>query len=157
MLSIALSAALRSPNVDIFEHARQAILFPGGKAWKETRVTGTAEYYGVPDEYSFLFDSDGRFVQSFKGSIQESFGSDGTAFWEVDRSRTLDMLDFEDRDRELALSLLLTSRWLDQNAPIAISADGNFLRLKLKGSGQEETIRVDPESGLPVEATFPVA
>ena len=72
----------------------------------------------MKEEYSFVFLPDGRFVQSFAGPIPESFGCDGTTFWRIDCSRGVQRLDFEDRDRAMALSILLASVWLRPDAPV---------------------------------------
>ena len=140
----------------VLDHVRHALTAPGG-AWAETQVSGTAQYHGIRHEYSLKFLPDGRFVQTFQGSVGETFGFDGKTFWQIDRSRSLRKLDLADQDWEAAVSLLLTSGWLNAAAPITISEEANTLHIRLQASGQEETIHVDPMTWLPIDASFPVS
>jgi len=130
---------------------------PKAPAWSSLRMTGKAQYFGIDEGYTLDAMPDGRFVQTFSGPITEKFACDGKTFWQVDRSRGVEKLDFEDRDRQTATELALTSRWLDANAPIVIGEDGDTLHLKLKDSGQEEILKIDPATHLPSEADLPIS
>lgn len=160
--TIALVIQGRTPDptaqipTGLLDHVRKALTAPG-EAWAETRVSGTAQFHGMHHEYSLSFSPDGRFVQGFKGPVGETFGFDGKTYWQIDRSRSLRRLDLADRDWEMAVSLLLTSGWLNAAAPITISEKANTLHLQIKASGQEETVHVDSTTWLPIDASLPVS
>lgn len=154
MISVALSIALVHSPATVLDHVREALSVSGGTAWKETRLSGKASYYGVAHDYSFVYQPDGRFIQTFKGPLGETWGYDGKVFWEINFSRTVEKLDFEDRDRELAAGLFMASGWFDGKAPVTLTEDGNLIHIKL-ASGQDDTLKIDPATWLPVEATIP--
>lgn len=139
----------------LVDNVRQALTAKDQAAWEQTRITGTADYYGEKHQYSFTFKPDGSFVQVFTGPVGETYGYDGKTFWRIDRSRGVCKLDFEDRDKLTALGLILTSSWLSPDLPASLSEDGSTITLTLKPSGQKEIIKIDPKTYLPSEATFP--
>jgi outer membrane lipoprotein-sorting protein len=151
-----LTFILQTPKVDVLANVRNALTVKGQSS-KIGSISGTAQYYGEPHSYNLTFDPDGGFVQTFKGPLGETFGFDGKTFWRMDRSKCVTTLDFEDRDRLNAIGLVLTSSWLNPDVPATISGDGYTINLTLKGSGQKETIKVDPKTWLPNEATFPIS
>jgi hypothetical protein len=138
----------------LLDHVRTA-LATSGESWAETRLSGTARFHGIHHEYSLSFSADGRFVQTFKGPVGETFGSDGNTYWRLDRSRSLRKLDLADRDWAMAVSLLLTSGWLNAGAPLMLSEGADTIRIHFKDSGHEETVHVDPKTWLPLDASFP--
>ncbi|HWA82051.1 MAG TPA: retroviral-like aspartic protease family protein [Fimbriimonadaceae bacterium] len=155
MISFTLSLVLLHPPVTVLDHVREALAIAGGSTWKETRLAGKASYYGVEHSYSMVYEPDGRYLQVFKGPLGETYGYDGTTFWEINFSRTVEKLDFEDRDRQHLIGLLLTSGWIDPKAPVTVTETGNTLHMKLSGADQEETVEVDPATWLPTLATIP--
>lgn len=152
-----LSLLIQSASVDVLANVRNALTVKGEPAWSQTRITGTAEYYGEPHDYSLTYSSNGAFVQTFKGPLGESFGYDGKTFWRVDRSKCVSKLDFEDQDRMTALGVILTSSWLASGAPVTVAADKYTLNLTMKTSGQKETVKLDRKTWLPTEVTFPIS
>src|SRR5437764_302900 len=110
MLTFAFAAALLPFQTNLLDRVRTPIALPNASAWAETRVTGGAECFGVHHDFTFFFNPAGKFMLSYRGPLAETFGCDGTTFWEVDRSRTLERLDFEDKDHSLGLALMMTSR-----------------------------------------------
>src|SRR5579871_5015603 len=153
--SLAVAAALNL-QTSLLDRVKAA-LTTNGPAWNETRVTGEAQYYGEPHHYRFLFKPDGSFVESFEGPIAETFGSDGKQVWEMDRSRAIQKLDFEDRDENLAVALVLSSGWIDASAPVKLSESAGKVIVRLQPSGQPETLTIDPNTNLPTEVALPVS
>lgn len=155
MLTFAVSVALLQGPSTLLDHVKEALTVRAGSAWAQTRLTGSAQYYGLKHDYSLQFRPDGKFVQVFKGPIGETYGSDGTTFWEIDRSRGVEKLDLEDRDRQLAVSQVLTDSWIGTSSYSVVSGSGTTLQLRLKPSGQVETVHVDPKTWLPTDASLP--
>ena len=52
MISVALSIVLVHSQATVLDHVREALAVSGGTGWKETRLSGKANYYGVPHDYS---------------------------------------------------------------------------------------------------------
>jgi len=157
MLNAVLAIALSQTQPNLMARVRQALLLPNTAGWTATRISGKADCHGVKDDYTLDYGPDGRFVQTFRGPIGETFGYDGKTFWEVDRSDGVEKLDFEDRDRQIATDLVLTSGWLGSSAPVTISEQDGTLHLKLKTSEQDEVLKIDPTTGLPTEANLPIS
>lgn len=153
-LALALSQA-SSPPADLVAKVRAALRPEAAQASAVT-LTGTAKFYGEQSDYSLTFEPDGRFLQVVKGPLGESYGFDGKSYWQVDRSGAPRILSFEDVDVQEGVMFLLTDHWLDANAPVKVSAEGNTLHVKLS-SGLDETVKIDPKTVLPTEATFAVS
>lgn len=148
-----LAVHLQVANADLIDRARKAVAV-AGKPWPETVLTGTAHYFGVDGPYTLRFRPDGRFVQTIEGPLGDTFGDDGDRYWQRDRSGAPRWLDFEDVDETRCLMLLLTGRWLDPRAPVTLSAADGAIRFQPKGSKIEETVTLDPSTGLPDTATY---
>src|SRR5688572_4584194 len=67
ILTIAASTAFLQLKPTVLQNVRQALTVDGGSAWSETKLSGTAEYYGEKHDYALSFTPDGQFVQTFKG------------------------------------------------------------------------------------------
>lgn len=130
-----------------------ALLSLSTPALHVTELKGTATYYGEPGAYTLAFTPDGKFVQSVKGVLGESFGFDGSQFWEVDRSGAPRLLNFEDRDMQQAIMLLLTGTWNHPPEGVAVTSQKDGFTIRLQ-SGKEEIVNLDSTSGLPNLATF---
>jgi hypothetical protein len=85
-------------------------------------VSGKAVRAGVEHAYSFAFLPDGRFVQTFRGSDSKTLGNDGKQYWQEDHSHFVQELELGDRDRQMAINLLLSDNWLFARAPIQLTA-----------------------------------
>lgn len=157
MIGLALTFLALHPAPGLLEHVQHALAVQGGARWEQVRLAGKATYFGVEDSYELRFEPGGRFVETFKGPIGESFGFDGTTLWEVDRSNGIEKLDFEDRDTQIAVNLVLTSGWMSPKAPIKVLQKENELVLKLDSSGKEEILKIDPKTWLPTEASLPIS
>jgi len=142
-----------SADLPLLDRVQRALKSPD-RAWTATRLSGKAIHVGVDHKYSYDFLSDGRFVQSFSGPNPETFGNDGKNYWEDDGSHAVQKLDLEDRDRQMAINLVLSDNWLLSSPPVRLTADGDTVHMLLKETGQEVEIRVDPTTALPVEASF---
>jgi hypothetical protein len=132
----------------------KAALSAPGKAWSGTLVSGKAVRGGVDHAYSFAFLRDGRFVQSFQGSDSKSCGNDGKQYWQEDYSHVVQELDLADRDRQMAINLLLSDNWLFAPAPIRLTASEGILHLVFRETGVGVDIHVDPNTHLPTAAVF---
>ncbi len=153
MIATAIALLLTRPQSGgLTDRVRHALTVKGAH-WSQVDLVGIADNYGVPHTYELTFDDKGRFVQKYTGPLGEAYGSDGKIVWKVDRSGAPQVLDFQDRDRVFALSLLLTSRWLDQSS----EAGPNTLDLQIAGSPFKATILIDPKTDLPLEAQLPVS
>ncbi len=125
-------------------------------AWDATTVSGKAVRGGVEHPYSFAFLPDGRFVQSFHGSNSQTAGYDGMRYWREDDSHFVQELEFGDRDRLMAISLLLSGSWLSAPAPIQLTADQNVVHVLFKETGVEMNVAIDPSTQLPTKASFQI-
>ena len=151
--TLLLSTIGQQP-ADVLTAARRAItVTPEAKQWQATALHGTATYYGEPGSYTLVFAPDGRFMQSVKSDLGESFGCDGTRYWQVDRSGAPRELNFEDRDMQQAILMMLTGAWANPPEGVAVSSQASGFTIKLR-SGMEEKVAVDPSSSLPSVATF---
>ena len=149
-----LSGEQRSGR-ELLQQVRQALKAPG-EAWAGTMVSGKAVRGGVEHAYSFAFLPDGRFVQSFQGSDSETLGNDGRQYWQEDYSHFVQELDLADRDRQMAINLLLSDNWLFAPAPIRLAASEGVLHLVFKETGVAIDIHVDPGTHLPTGASFQI-
>jgi hypothetical protein len=143
----------QSSGQELIQKVKQALRAPG-KAWAGTMVSGKAVRAGIEHAYSFAFLPDGRFVQSFKGSDSKTLGSDGRRYWQEDYSHFVQELDFGDRDRQMAINLLLSGNWLFAPAPIQLTASEGVLHLVFTKTGMAIDIHVDPSTYLPTDASF---
>lgn len=139
----------------LLQHVQQA-LRTTPKAWEATTVSGKAVQGGVETAYSFAFLPDGRFVQSFQGSNSQTAGYDGMRYWNEDDSHFVQELEFGDRDRLMAISLLLSSSWLFAPAPIELTADQNVVHVLFKETGVAMNVGIDPRTYLPTKASFQI-
>jgi len=146
------SAGLGSDQ-GLLQRVKQALRTPG-KGWAATMVSGKAVQGGVEHAYSFAFLPDGRFVQSFRGPDPKTLGHDGSRYWREDRSHFVQELDLGDRDRQMAVNLLLSDNWLFAPAPVEITASQDIVRILFKKTGVPLDIRINPTTHLPVEAAF---
>lgn len=139
----------------LLERVKKALGAPD-KAWDGTMVSGKAVQGGVEHDYSFAFLPDGRFVQTFQGSDPKILGSDGKRYWHKDRSQFVQELEFGDRDRLMAIHLLVSGNWLFAAAPIELTAGEDVIHIHFKESGVGADVRIDPNTNLPTEASFQV-
>ncbi len=119
-------------------------------------VSGKAVQGGVEHAYSFAFLPDGRFVQSFQGSDSKTVGNDGTRYWQEDRSHFVQELEFGDRDRQMAINLLLSGNWLFAPAPIELTTSENVVHVLFKETGVAMDVGIDPSTYLPTRASFQI-
>jgi hypothetical protein len=154
-VSYARPSGEQSSGQELLQKVKQALRAPG-KAWAGTMVSGKAVRANVEHAYSFAFLPDGRFVQSFKGSDSKTLGNDGRRYWQEDYSHVVQELDFGDRDRQMAINLLLSGNWLFAPAPIQITAREGVVHLVFKETGMAVDIHVDPSTYLPTDASFQV-
>jgi len=153
------------PKVDVLANVRHALAVTSSQGpWRETVLTGTANFRGVDDQYRLQFGSSGQFCQYIDGKLGQTLGCDGKNYWEIDSSGATRHLAFEDVDRVATVLLLLTDHWIDPGAPIDVTVDpldpakGFYtVHLTLRVSGLEELIRIDPSSWLPTSAEFEIA
>lgn len=155
-VSYARLSGEQSSGQELLQQVKQALRAPG-KAWAGTMVSGKAVRGGVEHAYSFAFLPDGRFVQSFQGSDSKTLGNDGRQYWQEDYSHFVQELDFGDRDRQMAINLLLSDNWLFAPAPIQLTASEGVLRLVLKETGVAIDIHIDPSTYLPTDASFQIS
>lgn len=150
---------------DVVANVRKAITVAGSEpAWNETLLTGKSTYNGVDASYSLQFRTNGAFVQTIKGSLGQTFGSDGNSYWQIDRMGASRHLSFEDVDRTNALMMVLTDHWLDPTAHVNAtldrqgSKDGTFrIHIKPRETLLDEYITIDPNSWLPTKAEFDIS
>jgi hypothetical protein len=154
-VSYAWLSGEQSSGQELLQQVKQALRAPG-KAWAGTMISGKAVRGGVEHAYSFAFLPDGRFVQSFQGPDSKSAGNDGRRYWQEDSSHFVQELDFGDRDRQMAISLLLSDNWLFAPAPVQLTASQGVLHLVFKETGVAVDIHVDPSTHLPTDASFQV-
>jgi hypothetical protein len=140
---------------ELLQQVKQALRAPG-KAWAGTMISGKAVRGGVEHAYSFAFLPDGRFVQSFQGSDSKTLGNDGRRYWQEDYSHFVQELDFGDRDRQMAINLLLSGNWLFARAPIQLTTSEGVIHLVFKKTDVAVDIHVDPSTHLPTEASFQI-
>lgn len=152
-LTCTAAAAHRDQSLELLQRVKQALAAPE-EAWAATIVSGKAVQGGVKHDYSFAFLPDGRFVQSFQGPDSKTFGNDGRRYWREDRSHFVQELEFGDRDRQIAINLLVSDNWLLAPAPIELKAGDNVVHAVLKETGVAFDIRIDPNTCLPTEASF---
>jgi hypothetical protein len=148
-------AVQESTDQGLLRRVEDALRAPEG-AWEATMLKGTAVQGGVEHEYSFVFLPDGRFVQSLKGSDSKILGYDGSRYWQEDHSHFVQELGFGDRDRLMAINLLLSDNWLLGRAPIQLKEGDNVIHVLLEESGMALDIHIDPTTNLPTEASFQV-
>lgn len=144
----------RPTGDDLLQRVKQALTV-ADPAWPATSVTGKATYGGVEHDYSFTFLPDGRYVQKFVGSDSKKLGYDGARYWQEDQSHFVQALDFGDRDRQMAINLLLSGNWIAESSPLELKAGDNVIHVLLKESGVAFDVQIDPSTYLPTEATFP--
>jgi hypothetical protein len=144
-----------SSGQGLLQRVKQALKSPG-KAWAATMVSGKAVRAGVEQAYSFAFLPDGRFVQSFQGSNSKTVGNDGKRYWQENHSHFVQELEFGDRDRQMAINLLLSGNWLFAPAPIKLTAGENVVHVLFEETGVAADIRIDPNTHLPTEASFQI-
>jgi len=147
-----LAIALPSVHKDLVADVRNA-LYVGGTAWKSTLFTGKATYYGEPSTFSFQFEPGGKFLQSVKGPLGESYGSDGTTYWQTDRTGAPRILHFEDQDLQQAFLIVQTNGWINPPEGVMVSSEGNTIHVTLP-TGLQEDLDIDPATHLPTVATF---
>jgi hypothetical protein len=154
MFAYAFALLLRQTPLNLIDQVRQAVAVSATKPWSETVLTGSAEYYGEPAKYSLKFTPDGNYLQSLSGPLGETFGFDGKSAWQTDHSGAPRIVEFSDADNQVGLMLLMTGRWLETDAPVELTAQGNQVAMKLKGTHFVEVVDIDPTSHLPFGATF---
>ena len=123
------------------------------------RVTGSAHMLGTEARQVDLFDSAGRFVQSFDGELGSSTGFDGATAWNVDWNRTPRVLELGNRDSSLFRAALLSGFWTTNPDWLSfgdVSHAGDELRLEFvhANGALAGSVRLDPESFLPVAITW---
>ncbi|MCI0415312.1 retropepsin-like domain-containing protein, partial [bacterium] len=155
LVSYARLPGEQSSGQELLQQVKQALRAPG-KAWVGTMVSGKAVRGGVDHAYSFAFLPDGRFVQSFQGPDSKTLGNDGRQYWQEDYSHFVQELDFGDRDRQMAINLLLSDNWLFASAPIQLTADEGIVHVLLKETGVTVDIHLDPGTHLPTDASFQI-
>ncbi len=165
-LLLAFLISGNSPSLpDVVANVRKAVLDSSGESvWNETLLKGKATFNGVEDKYSLQFQPNGCFLQIIQGPLGQSYGSDGKAFWQIDRSGATRQLAFEDVDRTNAITLLLTDRWLDPKTKVNATLERGSptdttykIHFKPRDTGLDETVRIDPQTWLPVSAEFEIA
>jgi len=154
MFAYALAILLRQTEPDILANAREAVNIANAKPWGETILTGKAEVHGTPATYRLRFTSDGRYLEQVTSQLGESTGFDGKKAWAADASGASHEIHFQEADDEMALELLISGRWLDSDAPVDLTANGNVVNLKLKGTNFEEAITLDPATNLPTSVSY---
>ncbi|HKV11782.1 MAG TPA: retropepsin-like aspartic protease [Thermoanaerobaculia bacterium] len=154
-VSYARLSGEQSSGQELLQQVKQALKAPG-KAWAGTMVSGKAVRGGVEHAYSFAFLPDGRFVQSFQGPDSKTLGNDGRRYWQEDSSHFVQELDLADRDRQMAINLLLSGNWLSAPAPIQLTASEGVLHLVFQETGVAIDVHVDPSTHLPTDASFQI-
>jgi hypothetical protein len=139
----------------LLQRVKQSLRAPD-KAWEATMVSGKAVQGGLEHAYSFAFLPDGRFVQLFQGANSKTVGNDGTRYWNEDRSHFVQKLDLADRDRLMAINLLLSDNWLFAPAPIELTTGENVVHVLFKETGVAMNVRIDPSTHFPMEASFQI-
>lgn len=164
-LFAAICARAGLTAFDVVANVRSAVRVSSYQgSTRDTVLSGTAEYRGVPHKYRLQFEPGGKFCQTIDGKLGQTLGCDGKNFWQIDSSGATRHLAFEDVDRVETLLFLLTDFWLDPNAPVECSApvpsrsDGSYtVHVALRVSGLEETVHIDPNTWLPTSAEFEIA
>ena len=156
MLALLACSALGAPGpannplaLEMVRHALRA----RGPQLKATRVVGKWIKNGVREDYTFEFLPDGRYVESLKGRFREASGFDGKIYWMQDRSGLVQKLDFEDRDDQTALGLLLSDNWILRGHR-KFAVNGDKIEMPLGDFGQVLEVKVDKITHLPIQAVF---
>lgn len=162
-LLVAFVLAGYADPADVLGDVRNA-LHAASAPWTDTVLTGTAEYRGVAAGYHLEFGAGGRFCQRVDGQLGQTLGCDGKQFWEIDCSGATRRLAFEDADRSETMMLLLTDGWLSPTAPLDRTVEGPdrrsglyTVKLRLHGSGLEESVVIDPSTWHPKSAELEIA
>ena len=92
--------------------------FPSG-----VRLSGTARFLGQDAPYEQIFDGEGRFVSSIRGSIGITFGSDGSTVWSTDIGGEGRVLELGDRSAAWLNEGIATHRHFQPGAGLAFTAD----------------------------------
>jgi hypothetical protein len=149
-------ALLAQPShVDLVASVRDA-LHVGGPAWSSTLLSGKARYYGEDHTFTLQFDGDNKFLQRISGPLGETYGFDGSKYWEADRSGAPRYLDFEDQDVQQAFILVQNNGWLNPPPGVTVTTQGDSVHIRL-ASGLEETLAIDPSTHLPTAATYTIS
>ena len=168
MTALILALLLNRPvdrYPDVVANVRKAISVPGTEGgWTETVLKGHSTYNGVDAPYSLQYQPDGAFVQTVKGPLGQTFGSDAKSFWQIDRMGASRHLSFEDVDRINGITLMLTDHWLDASAHVNAtldrtgSKDGSYrIHIKPRDTALDEYITVDAQTWLPTKAEFEIS
>lgn len=154
MHALIAGLALFAPlsHADLVATVREALRVDA-PAWPSTVLTGKASYYSEQHTFSIQFQPNGKYVQSIKGPLGESYGYDGIDYWEADRSGAPHILHFEDVDLQQAFILVQSDAWLNPPPGVTVTSGSDSIRIKLP-SGLEETLTIDPETHLPTQATY---
>jgi hypothetical protein len=151
-LLAGLTLLSRPIHKDLVADVRAA-LHVDAPAWKSTLITGKATFYSEPGAFAFQFESGGKFLQTITGPLGESYGCDGSNYWELDRSGAPRLLNFEDKDLQQAFLLVQNDGWLSPPEGVTVKANGNQIHITLE-SGLDEVLDIDPATSLPTGATL---
>ena len=111
---------------------------------------------GVESEAYLTFSPGGNFVHRVTGPLGSTVGYDGETAWKKGFDGTVRPIALEEHDEELLTHWIWTGHWLAPRAPIEIAwadedVDGTLLRVTLRGTPMEVRLRIDAETGLPLE------
>ena len=156
----SLVAALLLPPVVSAQAIRTALDVNHAKPWPVAELTGTAVYNGLPANYSFEFESNGRYLCKIESPLGDTFACDGNNYWNADRTGATRGVAFEEKDEQRFIDLILTDAWLDPNPNIRLTPQtqkpgqkDSHLTLQLLDTGLTADVDLDVKTKRPLSVT----
>lgn len=129
VLIAALCAAAAADDLTVDEVRAKVRAATGYEAFTAKpagiQLKGEGTLAGNRVHFSTLIDPAGRFIQSIDGPLPLTSAFDGETAWLRDLGGEVRTLELGDRAQARLMGLMLSSRWLAQDAPLALTLDAD--------------------------------